>query len=135
MRKLRHLVICWVFMLMQLSCQQTKPYQQTGEASYYAQSFAGQETANGEIYDPEKMTAAHRNLPFGTELKVTNLENEKSVNVTINDRGPYNRRRIIDLSRAAAEELNFIEEGEAQVRLKVVKPAPGYSVADSVTVD
>ncbi len=86
-----------------------------GYASYYAKRFEGRKTANGEKYDPSKMTAAHRTLPFGTKVKVTNLQNGKTVEVMINDRGPYRKGRIIDLSAAAANRLEMTEKGVTQV--------------------
>jgi rare lipoprotein A len=119
-------------MLTVIACNKVEPYRQQGEASYYARLFQGRETASGSIFSNDSLTAAHRELPLGTIVKVTNTENGKSVKVEINDRGPYNRRRIIDLSRKAATKLDFLEEGEAQVELEVVEPAPGYTVADSV---
>jgi peptidoglycan lytic transglycosylase len=94
---------------------------QVGTASYYADKFEGRTTANGEKYNGSKMTAAHRMLPFGTMVMVTNLKNNKSVEVKINDRGPFVEGRIIDLSRAAAEKLDFIQQGLAEVRIEVVK--------------
>ncbi|NOZ62072.1 MAG: septal ring lytic transglycosylase RlpA family protein [Calditrichaeota bacterium] len=94
---------------------------QQGKASYYADSFKGNKTANGEIYDPKKFTAAHRTLPFGTRVRVTNLFNDKSVVVRINDRGPFIKSRIIDLSRAAAEQLGIIDSGVAEVLIEVLK--------------
>lgn len=92
-------------------------YGETGIASWYGAKFAGRKTASGERYKPSAMTAAHRTLPFGTMVKVTNLTNNKSVIVRINDRGPYIKGRIIDLSKAAAQELEFIKKGIAKVRI------------------
>jgi len=94
---------------------------QVGTASYYADKFEGRTTANGEKYNGSKMTAAHRMLPFGTIVKVTNLKNTKSVEVRINDRGPFVEGRIIDLSRGSARKLDFIQQGLAEVRIEVVK--------------
>jgi peptidoglycan lytic transglycosylase len=93
----------------------------TGTASYYANKFHGRQTANGEIFDQKKYTAAHRSLPFGTKLLVTNQSNNKSVVVRINDRGPFVRGRILDLSRVAAEELVMIHSGITQVVIRVFK--------------
>lgn len=93
---------------------------QTGKASFYANQFEGRQTASGEIYSHNKMTAAHRKLPFGTKVKVTNLTNNKSVIVEINDRGPFIRGRIIDLSRSAAKKLDFIGLGVADVTMQVL---------------
>lgn len=94
--------------------------EQTGKATYYAQKFAGRSTASGEKFKPNKYTAAHRSLPFGTKVKVTNMANHKSVVVRINDRGPFTKDRIIDLSPIAAKKLQFIRQGVARVKIKVV---------------
>lgn len=91
---------------------------QEGSASYYADSLDGNLTASGEPYDRDAMTAAHRTLPFGTEVKVTNLSNQKEVIVRINDRGPHVKSRIIDVSGAAARKLGLIDSGTAKVRLQ-----------------
>jgi len=88
---------------------------QTGMASYYADKFNGRKTANGETFDESKLTAAHKTLPFGTIVKVTNLTNNKSVIVRVNDRGPFVAGRIIDLSKAAAKKINLIEAGVVKV--------------------
>lgn len=93
-----------------------------GEASYYANKFHGRPTASGEKYNKNKFTAAHRTLPFGTMVEVTNLTNGKSVTVKINDRGPHKKSRIIDLSRAAAEQIDLIKAGIAQVEIRYEKP-------------
>jgi rare lipoprotein A len=90
-----------------------------GIASYYADSLDGNSTASGEPYDKDAMTAAHRSLPFGTVVKVYNLDNDREVAVTINDRGPHVKNRIIDLSGAAAAELGLLEAGTARVRLEL----------------
>lgn len=94
--------------------------QEYGLASYYADSFHGNATANGELYDRTKLTAAHSSLPFGTMVKVTRLDNNKSVVVKINDRGPFTKGRVIDISKAAAAAIDLIVAGEARVRLDVV---------------
>lgn len=91
-----------------------------GIASWYGPAFHGKSTANGETYDQNELTAAHKTLPFNTIVKVTNLENGKSVTVRINDRGPYAGNRIIDLSKAAAEHIEMIGPGTAEVRLELV---------------
>lgn len=119
-----------------VSCGKDKPepYTQTGEASYYARMFEGRRTASGATYRKDSLTAAHPTLPFGTIVKVTNLDNNKEVTVEINDRGPYAKQRIIDLSRSAAEKIDILEEGTAKVELEVLHPAPGYTVADSVSI-
>ncbi|MCA9839517.1 MAG: septal ring lytic transglycosylase RlpA family protein [Trueperaceae bacterium] len=91
-----------------------------GRASWYGPKFAGRKTANGEIFDPSQLTAAHKTLPFGTLVRVYNLDNGTSVVVRINDRGPFKPGRIIDLSKAAAESLGMIGSGTAQVKLELL---------------
>ncbi|MEM6829864.1 MAG: septal ring lytic transglycosylase RlpA family protein [Bacteroidota bacterium] len=93
---------------------------QSGKASYYAGKFHGRITASGETYDSMKMTAAHRTLPFGTTVKVSNLRNNKTTTVVINDRGPFVSDRIIDLSYAAGASLSMIDAGVTEVRIEVV---------------
>ncbi len=92
-----------------------------GVASYYGREHHGKKTANGEIFDMNKLTAAHRSLPFGSQVKVTNLSNQRSVIVRINDRGPYYQGRIIDLSQAAAERLEMVQAGITKVKLEVLE--------------
>lgn len=92
----------------------------TGLASWYGRRFHGRRTASGERYDMAALTAAHKTLPFGSRVRVTNLDNGRSVVVIINDRGPFVKRRVIDLSRAAAERLGFINHGLAKVRVDVL---------------
>ena len=97
-------------------------FRQTGMASYYSQDLQNYITANGEAYDMNALTAAHPTLPFNTLVRVTNLTNNLSVVVRINDRGPYTKRRIIDLSWAAAEKIGLIEAGTEMVEIEVVNP-------------
>ncbi len=92
-----------------------------GEASYYGAELAGNRTASGEIFDPSELTAAHRSLPMGTKLRVTNKANGKSVIVRINDRGPFVKKRIVDISRAAAEKISMIRAGKARVTLELLR--------------
>jgi rare lipoprotein A len=99
---------------------QQNPAVTTGKASYYADKFIGKPTASGESYKATELTAAHRTLPFGTKLKVTNITNKKSVVVRVNDRGPQVKGRIIDVSRRAAEELDMIQQGIAMVTIEVL---------------
>ena len=95
---------------------------QEGKATYYSDNLAGHPTASGEPYDPQALTAAHRTLPFGTRVRVTRLSNERSIEVTINDRGPFGRSdQIIDLSRAAADALDMLDAGMTRVRLEVIE--------------
>lgn len=91
-----------------------------GTASWYGPGFHGRATASGEIYDMDGMTGAHRTLPLGTRILVTNLENGREVRLLINDRGPYVDDRILDVSRAAARRLGFLESGTARVRYVVL---------------
>jgi rare lipoprotein A len=96
-------------------------YSEEGLASWYGQEYAGRKTACGEIFDPDKMTAAHKTLPFQTWVRVHNLDNGKQTEVRINDRGPFIKGRIIDLSRKAAENLNMKNKGVARVRIETVR--------------
>lgn len=93
-------------------------FRQVGLASWYGPGFHGRTTASGARFDQNELTAAHRKLPLGSEVKVTNVENGRSIVVEINDRGPYIDGRVIDLSKAAAARLGIIEEGVAQVRIE-----------------
>lgn len=102
-----------------------KGYTEKGIASWYGDEFKGKPTASGEIFDPEKMTAAHKTLPFGTIVKVTNLDNGKVAYLKINDRGPFVRGRIIDCSKKGAKELGYYGAGTAKVRIEVVKQGKG----------
>jgi rare lipoprotein A len=95
---------------------------QEGKASYYADSLNGSKTASGELYDKDALSAAHRSLPFGTKVRVTYLKTGQSVVVVINDRGPYAKKRIIDLSGAAAKQIGLIKAGHGKVRLEVIAP-------------
>ncbi len=92
-----------------------------GKASFYADQFHGRKTANGETFNMEKLTAAHPSLPFGTRVRVTNLRNGKDVIVRINDRGPFIKGRIIDLSIGAAKEIGLIKSGTTQVKLETLR--------------
>jgi rare lipoprotein A len=98
------------------------PAVQTGIASWYGPGFHGKPTASGAIYDQHEMTAAHQTLPLGTRVMVTNLEKGKSIEVTINDRGPFAKGRVIDLSYASAQSLGMVEPGTIPVRIEVLGP-------------
>ncbi|WP_396264884.1 septal ring lytic transglycosylase RlpA family protein [Halopseudomonas maritima] len=100
-------------------------YRETGQASYYADRHQNQLTANGERYSHATLTAAHKTLPFDTLVKVTNLDNGKSVVVRINDRGPFVRGRVIDLSKSAFSRIGSLRAGLLRVQLEVERPAPG----------
>lgn len=108
---------------------------QTGKASFYADKFEGSPTASGEKYKHNKLTAAHRSLPFGTKVRVTNVANNESVEVVVNDRGPYVDNRVIDLSKSAAEKLGFINQGLADVKVEVIDAGDGKGKNQPVMVD
>ena len=108
---------------------------QTGKASFYADKFEGSPTASGEKYKHNKLTAAHRSLPFGTKVRVTNVANNESVEVVINDRGPFVENRVIDLSKSAAEKLGFINQGLADVKVEVIDAGDGKGKTQTVMVD
>lgn len=100
--------------------RQEQSFSQSGKASFYARMHHGKRTANGEVHDQNALVAAHRSLPFGTKVRVTNLGNDKKVVVRINDRGPFRRGRIIDVSRAAAAQLNMLDAGVVRVRIEAI---------------
>lgn len=108
---------------------------QNGKASFYADKFEGSPTASGEKYRHSKLTAAHKTLPFGTKVKVTNQANQQTVEVVINDRGPYVENRIIDLSKSAAEKLGFVNQGLADVKLEVLDAGDGKTSDPPRTID
>lgn len=91
-----------------------------GLASFYSDKFRGKITASGEVYDQRKLTAAHRTLPFNTRIRVTNLNNKRAIIVKVNDRGPFTKDRILDLSKAAAIKLGFIKNGVTKVMLEIL---------------
>lgn len=117
------------FCAAQTQLPESGSYKQEGLASWYGQEFQGRPTASGELFDPNLFTAAHPDLPFGTILTVTNLLNSKQVQVRVNDRGPFVKSRIIDVSKAAAERLDMLASGVAQVRVEI---AP-WGVAESTS--
>ena len=96
-------------------------YTESGKASYYAMKFQSKKTASGELYDKAKKTAAHKKLPFGTIVKVTNIKNRKSVIAKINDRGPFVKGRIIDLSNSAFSSIANFDAGVIEVKIEVIK--------------
>ncbi len=100
-------------------------YSETGVASWYGDDFHGKQTANGEIYNMYAFTAAHKLLPLGTKVRVVNLDNGRSVNLRVNDRGPFVRGRIIDVSRAAASKLGMLNTGTARVRVETLGAVAG----------
>ena len=110
-----------LFFLSTLSIAQV----QEGKASFYADKFEGRPTASGEKYKHSKLTAAHKTLPFGTVVRVTNTDNGKTVEVRINDRGPYVDGRIIDLSKSAAELIQMVNQGVANVKMEIIDAGDG----------
>lgn len=103
-----------------LSSNNAKNFTEIGTASWYGPGFHGKKTANGEIYNQNAMTAAHKTLPLSSKIKVTNLENNKTVYLRVNDRGPYYGNRILDLSKKAARELGILGKGTAKIKLQVI---------------
>lgn len=111
-----------IAVLFVVACKQkTDLPSETGLASFYSPSFEGRLTSSGTKFSNSELTAAHRTLAFGAQVRVTNLQNDKTVIVTITDRGPFVADRIIDLSQAAAEKLNFIDQGVVPVRVEVLE--------------
>jgi len=121
------LCILILFTLLECSTVPTKRdsnwdgYTESGKASYYAMKFQSKKTASGELYDRAKKTAAHRKLPFGTKVRVTNIKNSKSVIVKINDRGPFVKGRIVDLSSSAFNRIANLDVGVIEVKIEVIR--------------
>ena len=105
----------------QIESIKNHPKTQIGIASYYGKKFHKKRTANGEIFNMNKVSAAHKSYPLGTKVRVTNLENGKSIKLVINDRGPFVKGRIIDLSYKAARKLDFVNQGTTKVRIDVIR--------------
>lgn len=137
MRKILGLMVVYVLTLLSITTVQAKPYFpdtmeqlirhnyddqklefQSGSASWYGPGFHGRKTASGERFNMYGMTAAHRYLPLGTKVRVTNMDTGKSIVVKVNDRGPYHGNRILDLSKAAARSLGMIKSGTCKVKLE-----------------
>lgn len=119
----------WLLLVVLAGCAH-KAVPQTGMASWYGPGFAGKPTASGERFRPGRRTAAHRTLPFGTVVKVTRLDTGKSVRVVINDRGPFAKGRIIDVSTKGAKRLDMKSDGTAKVEVKVVGCRHHYDACD-----
>ena len=115
MKNLKLTVIALLSALVFTAAAQTELLPETGKASFYHDKFVGRKTASGERFSQKKYTCAHRSLPFGTQLKVTNLKNGKTVVVTVNDRGPFTKGRLLDMSKKAAQELGFVNDGVANI--------------------
>ena len=119
--KLKAFLITAILTFVALAAS-AQDYQATGVASYYGKALHGRMTSSGERFDMNKMTCAHRTLPFGTILNVRDLKTGRSVKVRVTDRGPFGRGRIVDLSLAAAKELGIVSRGIAQVEVTIAKP-------------
>lgn len=121
-----NLLFISLLLLALAACGTSKStFTQSGQGSYYADKFRGRPTASGTPYRPSKLTAAHNTLPFGTKIRVTNTRTGRSVKVTVNDRGPHVKGRIVDLSKKAARRIGLVDAGVAPVQLKVVRAAAG----------
>lgn len=126
-----------LIMIVALSCVSTDIVAQTytGKASFYGADFHGHMSANGQVYDMYKFTCAHKTLPFGTKLKVTNLKNKRSTIVEVTDRGPYAKGRIVDLSKAAAMQLDMLAAGVTKVEVEVIKNEPARQKARLILLE
>jgi rare lipoprotein A len=113
------ILFCIMFPFLWMAC--SPKIHEKGFASFYADSFQGKRTASGEKFNQKKKTAAHRTLPFGTKIKVTNLKNGKSVKVRVNDRGPFVAGRIVDLSKGAARKIGMKKDGVVSVEIQYKK--------------
>lgn len=123
------LIVLILSFFMPLSSNSSENYPQYGMASWYGGKFHGRTTASGERFNKYEFTAAHRKLPFGTILRVTNLRNGKEVYVKINDRGPFVKGRILDLSLASAEALHFNRRGVIRVKIELVSLPAGSTAS------
>ena len=124
----KSLLIILVFaLLLPLSSYASGDYPQYGKASWYGGKFHGKRTASGERFNKHEFTAAHRKLPFGTIIRVTNIRNGKEVYVRINDRGPFVKGRILDLSLASAEALHFNRKGVIRVKIEIISLPSRYT--------
>ena len=117
----KFLVGIFIFLSINMSLSALSLYKNDVTASFYAEKFHGKRTSNGEIFNMNDLTCAHKSLPFNTILKVTNLSNGKTVQVRVNDRGPFVAGREIDLSKAAAKKIGMINSGTAKVKIQIVK--------------
>ena len=126
-RRLAPFILALLLIILLASCgclsanAPRKGRPQIGVASWYGKEFHGRPTSSGEIFDMYKLTAAHKELPLGTRVRVTNLKNRKSVIVKVNDRGPFVKGRIIDLAYGAAKVIGMVEDGVARVRVEIVR--------------
>lgn len=113
-------ILFLLFTCMWFHVHAQETYRKVGWASFYHDKFEGRKTASGEKFRQKKLTCAHRTLPFGTMLRVTNLANNKTIEVRVNDRGPYSKGRIIDLTKAGAKALDFIKQGHTKVEIETL---------------
>jgi rare lipoprotein A len=125
--RLRRAVLILCFLGPIVACASARPrpelrdfFVQEGVASYYGSGHHGRRTASGETFDERRLTAAHRTLPFGTRVRVTNLDNGRQVIVVVTDRGPFRKERVIDVTSRAARDLGFLRAGTARVRVEEV---------------
>ena len=125
MSKLFIIVSAMVCLCIAHSAFSDEVYPQYGYASWYGKSLHGKKTASGERFDQHSFTGAHRSLPFGTLVRVKNLKNGKEVVITVNDRGPFIRGRIIDISRAAASSIGILRLGVTRVRVEIISMPDG----------
>jgi rare lipoprotein A len=123
-------LIIFLFSVAILGCSSTPPikkevesaaYTETGKATFYAEEHKSEKTASGELYNPDLKTAAHRTIPLGSKIKVTNVDNGKSVVVTVNDRGPFAKDRIVDLSKSAFSSIGSLSSGVISVQIQVIE--------------
>ena len=121
---MKRLLALWAFLLAFNSMAAAFVYKDNVVASFYAEAFHGKKTSNGELFSMYSMTCAHKMLPFNTVIKVTNLSNGKTAQVRVNDRGPFVKNREIDLSKAAAIQLDMLKSGTTKVRLEIVSLGP-----------
>ena len=119
--------LSFVFSSCSSGYKATREYEVEGIASYYSDDFQGRRTSSGERYDMYAFTAAHRTLPFNTKVRVINLENNREVEVRINDRGPFKDNRVIDLSWKAALEIGLVSKGTAPVKIEILELGPTAS--------
>ena len=126
---MKKLLFIFTFSLFIFNLCALELYKTNVTASFYAEDFHGKKTSNGETFNMYSLTCAHKSLPFDTILKVTNLANGKTVNVRVNDRGPFVPHREIDLSKKAAAELGMIKSGTTKVKLEIVKKGPNTKIS------
>ncbi|HMR81649.1 MAG TPA: septal ring lytic transglycosylase RlpA family protein [Niabella sp.] len=119
-RKILYAILILLLCQIYMGC--SKKIVESGKASFYADKFIGRKTASGTVFRQNRMTAAHKTLPFGTKVKVTNLSNGKKAKVRITDRGPFVEGRIIDLTKKAAKRLDMVNAGVVKVEIKYKKP-------------